>query len=52
MHRKHAEMQAALDRVRDIAEDWFHLCETERQRRREELGSLNVNNHPRAKAGS
>ena len=52
VHRKHAEMQAALDRVRDIAEDWFHLSETERQRLREELGSLNVNNHPRAKAGS
>jgi lysophospholipid acyltransferase (LPLAT)-like uncharacterized protein len=33
---KHAEMQAALERVRDIAESWFELGEPERQHLREE----------------
>ena len=36
MKRKQAEMQAALERVRDTAESWFHLSEEERDRIREE----------------
>jgi lysophospholipid acyltransferase (LPLAT)-like uncharacterized protein len=36
MKRKHAEMQAALERVRDLAESWFGLSEEERQRLRKE----------------
>jgi len=35
---KHAEMQKELERVRDIAEDWFSLSEAERDRYREEIG--------------
>ncbi|HEX3352563.1 MAG TPA: lysophospholipid acyltransferase family protein [Terriglobales bacterium] len=34
--RKHAEMQAALERVRDVAESWFGLSDEERQRLRQE----------------
>ena len=36
LKRKHAEMQAALERVRDVAESWFGLSEEERQRLRGE----------------
>jgi lysophospholipid acyltransferase (LPLAT)-like uncharacterized protein len=36
MQRKHAEMQSALEQVRDVAESWFGLSEEERQRLREE----------------
>jgi lysophospholipid acyltransferase (LPLAT)-like uncharacterized protein len=36
MKRKQAEMQAALERVRDLAESWFGLSERERDRLREE----------------
>ena len=32
LKRKHAEMQAALERVRDVAESWFGLSEAERER--------------------
>src|SRR5438477_6865618 len=39
LKRKHAEMQAALERVRDVAESWFGLSEEERQRLREELNA-------------
>jgi len=35
---KHEEMQKALERVRDIAEEWFSLSEEERSRYREEIG--------------
>jgi lysophospholipid acyltransferase (LPLAT)-like uncharacterized protein len=35
LKQKHAEMQAALERVRDLAESWFHLDEPERDRWRE-----------------
>jgi hypothetical protein len=35
MEQKHAEMQASLERVRDIAESWFSLSEAERARIRE-----------------
>jgi hypothetical protein len=35
---KHAEMQKALERVRDIAEGWFTLSEEERERYRKEIG--------------
>jgi hypothetical protein len=37
IEEKHAEMQRALERVRDIAEGWFTLREEERQRYREEF---------------
>jgi lysophospholipid acyltransferase (LPLAT)-like uncharacterized protein len=33
---KHAEMQAALDRARELGESWFALSETERERARAE----------------
>jgi lysophospholipid acyltransferase (LPLAT)-like uncharacterized protein len=36
MEEKHAEMQAALERVRDVAEGWFSLGEEERRRLRGE----------------
>jgi hypothetical protein len=34
--RKHSEMQARLEQIRDIAESWFHLPESERERLRVE----------------
>ena len=34
VERKHAEMQAALDRVRGLAESWFTLSRQERMRQR------------------
>lgn len=39
IHQKQTEMQAALERVRDAAESWFHLSESERDRLREEWGA-------------
>jgi hypothetical protein len=39
IHRKQAEMQASLERVRDIAESWFHISPDERDRLRKELNS-------------
>jgi lysophospholipid acyltransferase (LPLAT)-like uncharacterized protein len=36
MKRKQEEMQTALERVRDLAESWFHLSEDERDRLRED----------------
>jgi lysophospholipid acyltransferase (LPLAT)-like uncharacterized protein len=39
LERKHAEMQAALERVRDVAESWFGLSEAERERLRAEWNS-------------
>jgi lysophospholipid acyltransferase (LPLAT)-like uncharacterized protein len=36
MEQKHAEMQTALERVRDVAESWFHLPETQRESLRAE----------------
>jgi lysophospholipid acyltransferase (LPLAT)-like uncharacterized protein len=36
LERKHAEMQAALERVRDLAENWFTMAEAERERIRGE----------------
>ena len=39
LKRKHAEMQSALERVRDVAESWFGLSEEERQRLRTELNA-------------
>jgi lysophospholipid acyltransferase (LPLAT)-like uncharacterized protein len=36
LERKQAEMQAALERVRDVAESWFGLSEEERERLRAE----------------
>ncbi|MGH9702451.1 MAG: hypothetical protein ACRD4K_03660, partial [Candidatus Acidiferrales bacterium] len=48
VERKHAEMQASLDRVRDIAENWFHTSEEDRQRLRQEFGALMADNNPAA----
>ena len=36
LERKQAEMQATLERVRDVAESWFGLSEAERERLRRE----------------
>jgi lysophospholipid acyltransferase (LPLAT)-like uncharacterized protein len=36
MKQKQAEMQAALEQVRDLAESWFQLAEAERDRLRDE----------------
>jgi lysophospholipid acyltransferase (LPLAT)-like uncharacterized protein len=36
LKRKQAEMQTALERVRDVAESWFHLSEEERDQVRED----------------
>jgi lysophospholipid acyltransferase (LPLAT)-like uncharacterized protein len=36
VHQKQNEIQAALERVRDVAESWFHLTEDERDRLRQE----------------
>jgi len=36
MKQKQEEMQAALERVRDLAEHWFHLSEAEKNRLRDE----------------
>jgi lysophospholipid acyltransferase (LPLAT)-like uncharacterized protein len=36
MHQKQVEMQAALERVRDLAEGWFKLSEAERDQLRDE----------------
>jgi lysophospholipid acyltransferase (LPLAT)-like uncharacterized protein len=36
LERKQAEMQAVLERVRDITENWFRMSEAERDRIREE----------------
>jgi hypothetical protein len=36
LKNKHAQMQAALERVRDVAESWFGLSDEERERLRKE----------------
>jgi len=36
LNQKHADMQAALERVRDVAEGWFRLSEAQRERIRAE----------------
>jgi lysophospholipid acyltransferase (LPLAT)-like uncharacterized protein len=38
LEAKHAEMQKGLERVRDIAEEWFKLSNLERDRYRAEFG--------------
>jgi lysophospholipid acyltransferase (LPLAT)-like uncharacterized protein len=47
MERKISEVQTALERVRDVAESWFQLSETERQRLREEWNEERVNDPAR-----
>jgi hypothetical protein len=37
LEAKHAEMQKELERVRDIAEGWFSLSDTDRQKYRAEI---------------
>lgn len=39
LEAKHAQMQKALERVRDIAEEWFSLSEEERNRYRAEFNA-------------
>jgi lysophospholipid acyltransferase (LPLAT)-like uncharacterized protein len=39
MEQKHAEMQRALERVRDVAESWFTMSEAERERIRKDWNS-------------
>ncbi len=39
VERKHAEMQAALERVRDLTESWFTLSSQERERHRAECNA-------------
>jgi hypothetical protein len=39
LERKQTEMQAALERVRDLAESWFTLNEEERASQRAEWNS-------------
>ena len=39
LKRKHAEMQAALEHVRDVADSWFGLNEEQRETLRKEFGS-------------
>jgi hypothetical protein len=39
LERKQAEMQAALERVRDLAESWFALNQEEQARQRAEWNS-------------
>lgn len=39
VERKHAEMQSALERVRDLADSWFSLSEADRKRERAALES-------------
>jgi hypothetical protein len=46
LKQKQAEMQAALERVRDIAESWFYLSEAERDRLREEWSERSSANEP------
>jgi lysophospholipid acyltransferase (LPLAT)-like uncharacterized protein len=41
MHEKQAEIQAALERTRDLAESWFALTESERDRIRAEWRDKN-----------
>jgi len=36
VHLKQKEIQGALERVRDVAESWFHLPPVERDRLRDE----------------
>jgi hypothetical protein len=45
--KKISEMQAALERVRDVAESWFQLSETERQRLRREWDEERVSGSAR-----
>jgi len=47
VHQKQKEIQAALERVRDVAESWFRLTETERDRLREEWSELGAVEQPR-----
>jgi lysophospholipid acyltransferase (LPLAT)-like uncharacterized protein len=44
VHQKQKEIQAALERVRDMAESWFQLTESERDRLREEWSERGVAN--------
>jgi len=39
LEAKHAEMQRELERVRDIAEDWFLLTDAQRNKYRAEFSA-------------
>jgi lysophospholipid acyltransferase (LPLAT)-like uncharacterized protein len=48
MKQKQAEVQAALERVRDLAESWFGLSEDQRDRLREEWVDPNLEVRPQS----
>lgn len=48
MRKKISEMQAALERVRDVAESWFELSEAERRRLRKEWNEGSATDSPHA----
>jgi lysophospholipid acyltransferase (LPLAT)-like uncharacterized protein len=50
MKRRQAEMQAALELVRDRAESWFELTEAERDHLRDEWSEEGSTGHPRAQS--
>ena len=52
MKLKQAEVQAALEHVRDLAESWFGLTEDERERLRGEWREPDVTNRPTPHASS
>jgi len=52
MKLKQAEVQAALERVRDLAESWFGLTEDERDRLRDEWRQPDVTGQPRSSVSS
>jgi lysophospholipid acyltransferase (LPLAT)-like uncharacterized protein len=52
IHQKQKEIQAALERVRDVAESWFGLSEDERERLREEWSDRATETSPIARTES
>jgi lysophospholipid acyltransferase (LPLAT)-like uncharacterized protein len=46
VHQKQKEIQAALERVRDVAESWFGLSEGEREKLREEWSGGGTESSP------
>jgi hypothetical protein len=46
VHQKQKEIQTALQRVRDVAESWFQLTESERDRLREEWSESGAAEQP------
>ena len=46
VHQKQEEIQSALERVRDVAESWFGLSESERENLRQEWSDLKTERSP------